>query len=79
MSEDTVAKMRILGPTEAPTVSTIPEEMFQYFDGNLRRHSRTIKRPVRLRLSLIVFSESGYARLDVTSKPSGMVIPTAKL
>jgi hypothetical protein len=48
---------------------------------DLRRHPKhkTIKRHVRLRLALIVFNESGYARLDMTVKPGGMVMPTAKL
>ena len=81
MSQNTTVRMGLLNSTDAPAVSTILEEMFQYFDMDLRRHPKykTIKRHVRLRLALIVFNESGYARLDMTVKPGGTVMPTAKL
>ena len=81
MSQETVVRMGLLSLTDAPAVSTILEAMFQYFDYDLRCHPKykTIKKHVRLRLASIVFGESGYARLDMTVKPSGMVVPTAKL
>jgi hypothetical protein len=81
MNQETVVRMRILSSTDAPSVSTILEEMFQFFDGRVRCRGnyKTIKKHVRLRLALMVFGDSGYARLDETMKPKPMVVPTTKL
>jgi hypothetical protein len=80
MSDETVVKMRILGPTDTPAVSTILEEMFQFFDGSVRSRASyaSMERHVRLRLALLVFGDLGFARLDIT-KPKPMLVPTAKL
>ena len=66
MSDDTVVRMPILSPTDTPTVSTILEEMFQYFDGNAKSRASyaSMERHVRLRLALLVFGDLGFARLD---------------
>lgn len=76
MSEETVVRMGI-SPTDASGVSTILEEMFQFFDGRIRCRAKykAIEKHVRLRLALMVFGDSGYARRDMT----GMVVPTPKL
>ncbi len=37
MSEETVARMRLFRPTDTPSVSTVLEEMFQFFDRDIRR------------------------------------------
>ncbi len=72
MSEDTVVKMRMLNAADTPTVSTILEEMFQFFDRSIRRRAsyyRTRAMHIRLRLALMVFGDADYARLDVAMKP----------
>jgi hypothetical protein len=71
MSEETVARMRIISSTDVPSVSTVLEEMFQYLDGRVRGGAayKTIKRHTRLRLALMVLGEAGYARLHATKKP----------
>jgi hypothetical protein len=81
MSEETVVKIGIVSPTDAPSVSTILEEMFQFFDGRVRCHTKykAIEKHDRLRLALMVFGDSDYARLDVTRKPTPLVVPTPKL
>ena len=81
MSPNTIVRMGLLSSTDAPAVSTILEEIFQYFDGDLRCHPRyeAIKRHVRLRLALTVFGDRGYAQLDMTGKPTLTVVPTPKL
>ncbi len=80
MSEEAVARMRLFSPTDTPSVSTILEEMFQFFDRRIRhRPNKTLAMHIRLRLALMVFGDAGYARLDVAMKPRPMVVPTAKL
>jgi hypothetical protein len=70
----------MLRPNDTPRVSTILEEMFQFFDASARcRRYRTIEKHIRLRLALLVFSDSGYARLDTIMNPMPTVVPTAKL
>jgi hypothetical protein len=78
MNEDTVARMKMLSPTDTPRVSTVVEEMFQYFDGSIRCR-RYIRRDIRLRWALLVFGDKGYARLDTAMKSMPMVVPAAKL
>jgi hypothetical protein len=78
MSEDAVVRMKMLSPTDTPRVSTILEEMFQYFDGSVRCR-RDIRKEIRLRWALLLFGDKGYARLDTAMKPMPMVVPTAKL
>jgi hypothetical protein len=81
MSQETVVRTGLLKFTDTPGVSIILEEMFQFFDGALRGHTKykAIEKHVRLRLALMVFGDSDYARLDVTRKPTRMVVPTPKL
>ncbi len=81
MSDETVARMRLLSPTDTPSVSTILEEMFQFFDRRIRRRPnyKTLAMQIRLRLALMVFGDADYARLDVAMKPRPMVVPTPKL
>ncbi len=71
MSEQVVAKMGLLSPTDAPSVSSVLEEMFEFFDGRVLRRAnyRTPAMHSRLRLALMVFGDAGYARLDVAMKP----------
>ena len=81
MSEKTVVRMKTVSPTDAFSVSTILEEMFQFFDGRVRCRAKykAIEKHVRLRLALMVFGDSGYARRDMTGKPTPMIVPTPKL
>ncbi len=81
MSKETVVRMRVLNSHDSARVSTVLEEMFQFFDSPLRRHPlyKAIKKKIRLRLALMVFGDSGYARLDETVRPTPMMVPTANL
>lgn len=79
MGEATILTMGILSPSDAPSVSTIVEEMFQFFDESVRcANYKTIDRSVRLRLALRVLGDAGYARLDIM-RPKPTVVPTEKL
>jgi hypothetical protein len=80
MSNDPITRTSILGPTDAPSVSTILEEMFQYLDGSVQcAKYKTIRKDVRLRLALTVLGEAGYAQLNVVMNPRPMVVATTKL
>jgi hypothetical protein len=82
MSKDAVVKMGILSPADTPNVSTILEEIVQFFDGWVQFRFTTCKlmpKHIRLRLALTVLGETGYARLDEAAKPRPMVVPTPKL
>ncbi len=45
MSEQVVAKMGLLSPTDAPSVSSVLEEMFEFFDGRVLRRANYRIRP----------------------------------
>jgi hypothetical protein len=81
MSKDAEVRMRMANFTDTPTVSTILEEMFRFFDDPLRRQApyKAIKEEVRLTLALMVFGDSDYAELDETARPTPMVVPTDEL
>lgn len=81
MSKDGVVRIGILSPTDAPSVSTVLEEMFQFLDGGISRRAnyKTLARHIRLRLALMVFGDADYARLNTIMTPLPMVVPTAKL
>jgi hypothetical protein len=80
MNEDTVVRVQMLSPNDTPSISTILEEMFQFFDASVGcgRYT-TIEKQTRLRLALLAFGEAGYAQLGMTIKAMPMVVPTAKL
>ena len=61
-------------------VSTILEEMFQFFSGGVRHLKyRVMDKSLRLRLALAVFDDFGFARLDTMMKPGPMFVPTSGL
>ena len=63
-------------------VSTILEEIFQYFDSDLcaknPRYS-SLNKLLRLKAALIAFNESGLAQSSEDQNPRSMVVPTKEL
>ena len=68
-------------PIDEFSLSTILEDMFQYFDDELirkRTRYRNLERQKRLRAALMVFVEMGIARL-AEAQPLPMLVPTKDL
>lgn len=68
-------------PIDEFSLSTILEDMFQYFDDELirkRTRYRNLERQKRLRAALMVFFEMGIARL-AEAQPLPMLVPTKDL
>jgi len=67
---------------ESYSISTILEDMFQYFDDGLidkKSQYQRLEKGGRLRAALIVFLNEGLARLDEAHKPLPMLVPTKDL
>ena len=68
--------------TNTYSVSTIVEDMFQYFDDGLvakKRKYRRLETGWKLRSALIVFQQQGLACLEDAHKPLPMWVPTRDL
>src|SRR5271170_7640268 len=81
-------RTNLLLPKQAPadgiikdnrSVSTILEDIFWFFDGEVidkAPNFKSLKKLLRLKSALVVFDEIKLARFDEDHKPMPMVVPT---
>jgi hypothetical protein len=63
-------------------VSTILEDLFQYFDHGLCSKTpqyRSLNKLMRLKAAMIVFNETGLAEREENGDPSPIMVPTKEL